>query len=353
MIWLTWRQFRPQALVAVFALAVVAVTLAVTGPHIVHLYDTSVALCQAHRDCSTATDAFLKYDHLLQAGLNSVVLVVPGLVGIFWGAPLVARELETGTFRLAWTQSVTRERWQAVKLVALGLVSMAVAGLLSLMVTWWSSPFDRVTMNRFTPAMFGQRGLAPIGYAALAFVVGVAAGVLIRRTVPAMATTLVAFVAARLAVAFWLRPHFAAPAHRDVALDLGSVGGVGHLGGGPVALILNPPNIPNAWIYSSQIADRTGHPLTAQLLASTCPGIGTGGPPPVGGSSPSPGPVAAGAQQAFQDCVARVGTTFHEVVAYQPANRYWAFQWYELAICLGAALALGGFCFWWIRRRLT
>ncbi len=73
----------------------------------------------------------------------AVLYVVPALIGIFWGAPLVARELETGTFRLAWNQSVTRTRWLAVKLGLIGLASMAAAGLFSLMVTWWSSPIDQ------------------------------------------------------------------------------------------------------------------------------------------------------------------------------------------------------------------
>ena len=108
------------------------------------------------------------------------MIVVPGVIGVFWGAPLVARELETGTYRLAWTQSVTRARWIAVKLGVVGLASMAAAGLLSLMVTWWSSPIDRVNMTLYTS--FDQRGIVPIGYAAFAFALGVLAGVLIRRT---------------------------------------------------------------------------------------------------------------------------------------------------------------------------
>ena len=87
----------------------------------------------------------------LRTWLGVLVIVVPGIIGIFWGAPLVARELETGTFRLAWTQSVTRTRWLAVKLAVVGLASMAVAGLLSLMVTWWASPLDRVNVEPVLP----------------------------------------------------------------------------------------------------------------------------------------------------------------------------------------------------------
>jgi len=88
------------------------------------------------------------------------------------GSTLVARELETGTYRLAWTQSVTRTRWLAVKLGVVGLASMVVAGLFSLMVTWWFSPIDRVNMTVF--ATFDQRNIVAVGYAAFAFALGAA-----------------------------------------------------------------------------------------------------------------------------------------------------------------------------------
>ena len=68
--------------------------------------------------------------------------LAPALIGLFWGAPLIARELETGTYRLAWNQSVTRSRWTLAKLGIGGLASVAVAGLLSLMITWWASPIN-------------------------------------------------------------------------------------------------------------------------------------------------------------------------------------------------------------------
>lgn len=196
MIRLTLRQFRIQAVVGVGAVAIVAVIVAVTGPHLVHVYDTSVATCTAHGDCPTAISAFSQDDHALQILLGALVVVVPGLIGIFWGAPLVAREFEAGTFRLAWTQSVTRTRWLAVKLGVVGLASMVVAGLLSLMLTWWSSPLDRVNMNVF--GTFDQRDVVAVGYAAFAFALGATIGTLIRRTLPAMAITLVVFVAGRL-----------------------------------------------------------------------------------------------------------------------------------------------------------
>ena len=203
MTWLTWRQFRAQAIVAAAALAVVAIAQAVTGPHLAHLFASSgVATCQAHGTCGTDVTAFM--DQLKSAGdtvvfflSNALLGVTPALIGIFWGAPLIAREIEAGTFRLAWSQSVTRLRWLAVKLGLIGLASMATVALLSFMVTWWASPIDRANglpdgrngttgLNHFSPELFLARGIAPIGYAAFAFALGVTAGLLLRRTVPAM-----------------------------------------------------------------------------------------------------------------------------------------------------------------------
>ena len=170
MIRFTALQFRAQAAVAFIALVIAAVVLAITGPHLLHIYDTVVATCAAHGDCSSVDSNFVKLDHGLQIALNILIIVVPGIIGLFWGAPLVAHELEARTFRLAWTQSVTRTRWVAVKIACVGLASMAVAGLLSLMLTWWASPIDRVNLNVF--GTFDQRDIVPIGYAAFAFVLG-------------------------------------------------------------------------------------------------------------------------------------------------------------------------------------
>jgi hypothetical protein len=349
MTWLAWRQFRTQAAVAFGALLVVAVTLAITGPHLVHVYDTSVARCAANRGLpGICLNPVVTTYPLLQL-LGTVLAVAPGLIGVFWGAPLVARELETGTYRLAWTQSVTRNRWLAVKLGVVGLASMAVAGLFSLMVTWWSSPIDRVNMNRFGSGLFGERGIVPIGYAAFAFVLGVVAGVVIRRTLPAMVATIVAFLAVRMTMTYWVRPHLMAPVHRALALNPATTGFGSN--GGPQTLFPNDPNLPNAWIYPTQIVDKAGHSLPAQFVANACPNLGAGGLPPGGQHFRTQAP--AGVQHALQVCVEKVGATFHEAVTYQPANRYWAFQWYELAIFLGLAVILAGVCIWWVRRRLA
>jgi hypothetical protein len=356
MIRLAWRQFRTQAVVTFGALAVVAVVFAITGPSLVHIYDTSVAACRANRGAgegcvNPVVDKFRN----LQAAGPALLLVAPALVGIFWGAPLVARELETGTFRLAFTQSVTRTRWFAVKVGVVGLSSIALAGLLSLVVTWWSSPIDLVNANRFSGDVFDVRGIVPIGYAAFAFALGVTAGMLTRRTVPAMATTMVAFVAARLAITFWVRPHLMAPARAILSLS-GATSGVG-IGSGPSgpALVAFSPDIPNAWVYSSTIVDNQGRPPGAQYLETACPnlpGVRAAPPVPAGGSGrPTKAPEAVQAE--FHACMAKAAATYHEVVTYQPANRYWDLQALETAIFLAIAGALVGVCVWWIRHRVA
>ncbi len=357
----TWLQFRTQAMVGFGGLLVVAVVLAVTGPHLLHLFDANVATCAAHDDCSFAVSSFLQNDHGLQIGLDVLVVVVPAIIGVFWGAPLVARELETGTYRLAWTQSVTRTRWLAVKLGVVGLAGMVVAGLLSLAVTWWSSPIDRANLGVFSS--FDQRDLVPVGYAAFAFALGATAGILIRRTVPAMAATLVVFVTTRLLVNHFVRPELlVAPQQHAYSLALGStISGYGGVNGSQASLFPGSPNIPNAWIVSTDIVDKAGHPLTAGVVSRTCPQLATvlGGPGPAagvqlkGGGASAVGPAPAAANQALQNCVSKVGATYHELVTYQPSGHYWPLQWSELAIYLGAALVLGGICLWRIRRSLS
>jgi ABC-2 family transporter protein len=330
MIWVTWRQFRAPTVVAAGALAALAIAFAVTGPQLAHLFDTTVLTCRAHGDCESAISSFTGQDDILQKISGFLMQVVPALIGIFWGAPLIARELEAGTHRLAWTQSVTRGRWLVVKLGLVGLASMAAAGLLSLMVTWWSSPFDQISMNRLDPSIFGQRGIAPVGYAAFAFALGVTAGVLIRRTVPAMAATFAVFAAVQVAFALRLRAHLIAPLRLASPLNLASVNTLGIRSPGNSLVIGVNPSLPGAWIYSSQVTTAAGRTSL--------------------GSSPQ----ACGPNSPFRACIAAVSRMhLRQVVIYQPASRFWAFQWYETAIYLALALALAGFCIWWVRRRLS
>jgi hypothetical protein len=322
--WLAWRQARAQAAVALAAAVAVAAAAVAAG----------------------------RGDGTARLWLSVLVVVIPGLLGVFWGAPLVAGELESGTFRLAWTQDVSRVRWLALRLTVTGLASMSVAGLVSWIVTWWAGPFDRAGLNQF--GTFDSRDIVPVGYAAFAFALGVLVGTMTRRAVPAMAATLVVFTAARLAFRLLARPLLLPPVTVALPLDPASTG-YGAAGFLPLmpAPSLQPaaPGIPNSWITSIAVAGRKGNGLTGSELASLCPGLGhgtAGGAPGAGG--PAHVPVPQGAVTATQACVARLAATYHEVVTYQPATRYWALQWFELGIFLAAALLLAGACAWRVRR---
>jgi hypothetical protein len=354
MIRLAWRQFRTQAILAFATLVVVAVVLAITGSNLTNLYNTTVANCQAQHDCSTAIPSFLGSDSQLQSALDILVVAVPALLGVFWGAPLIARELEAGTQRLAWTQSVTRARWLIITIAVAGLCSLIVAALLSLMVTWWFSPIDRVNLTIF--ASFDQRDIVPIGYTAFAFALGVMSGALLRRTVPAMATTLVGFIAVRLAVYEWVRPNLMAPLHMTVSdAVFGSITSGLHTSVTQAQLTKAQAGLPpNAWLLSGQTINAAGHVIGQSGLVNgginflsgaggyslTIQGAGTcrdvsAGPPA------NPGVL-------IQKCVEQLH--LRDVLTYQPSSRYWPFQGVELAIFVALALVCVAVCFWWVRR---
>ncbi len=345
MIWLTWRQFRAQAITAAAALAAFAVLLGVTGPRLAHLYAVS-GIGSCHGTCRFAADQFLaqldggSYWVVYLLGVV-VILITPVIIGSFWGAPLIAREYETGTYHLAWTQSISHSRWLAVKLALTGLAAMAVTEGLSLMQAWWAAPIgraaglgsggDRIGMGRYSALVFATHGITPLGYAAFTFALGVTAGVLIRRAVPAMAVTLAIFAALQLAMPLWIRPHLFSPDHttvalmstRDITFQTGSQGTFAITTGGLASQ-------PGAWVISSGAVNAAGHPV-GTAPAACLPTVVNGG------------------SSSALNCLASHGVRI--AVTYQPAGRYWAFQWAETGIFLVLALALAGCCFWRLQRR--
>jgi hypothetical protein len=347
MIRFAWLQSRTQTLIATAALSVVAAAAAITGVHLSHLYSSLVAHC--HGDCGVATGQFLSHDSFLQNALTLLMRITPALLGIFWGAPLLTREFETGTYRLAWTQSVSRSRWLATRLTLVGLATLAIAGLLSFTVTWWFRAIDTVGTNQYS--VFDGRDIAPIGYALFAVTLGAATGAVIRRTVPAMATTLAVFVFVRVAILEWVRPHLLAPLHKSVSLLSADQLGFASSNGSSLALVARAPAPPNAWALSSQLVTNSGQPVSAAantaFLRQYCPTIAL---PPTG-PTPGQGVARTGDATAFEACRNEAAHMFHLVATYQPASRYWTFQWLETGIFLALALAASAACYWWVTQR--
>ncbi|GAA3385662.1 ABC transporter permease subunit [Cryptosporangium minutisporangium] len=320
MIWLSWRQFRGQALAAGIVLGALAVTLVVVGYQI-----RNSAFVRCESDCGGLAapfqDRFANRLYFLDAGL----LALPAVIGAFWGAPLVAREVEAGTHRLVWNQSVTRRRWLLVKLLVVGVASAVVAGLFSALLTWAASPYDAVAGDRFTALLFGTRNLAPAGYPLFAFVLGAALGLLLRRTLPAMALTVVLVVVAQIVVPTLVRPQLRTPVTTSVPMTAEAIANLRFLG---TDAEISGISIPGAMVVStSKLLGPDGDVVDLAPYRSCV------------SRSPESAPACLEALD------------LHVRVAHHPADRYWTFQWLELGLLVGVAGLLAGLALWSVRRR--
>jgi ABC-type transport system involved in multi-copper enzyme maturation permease subunit len=343
MTWVAWRQFRTQAVTALVLLGAVALTLALTRPGLVSSFQ-NVLHCKGTNACTAARIEFVAKDSVLRHLMNALALAVPALIGVFWGAPLVAREFETGSFRLAWTQSATRSRWMLVKLGVVGTASMLAAGLFSLAVTWWSSLFDQLQNSPFQ--QYDSRGIVLIGYAAFAFTLGVAFGLILRRTLPAMAATFFVYFAVHISFSTWIRYHLLSPLSTTSPFQWTVFG-----------YQIGPPS-PADWALETEVVTPSGRALGQlgqsggsfegfQTHAGTLIFQGVGVcHVKVPAASLRSGNISQAVQQA---CV----SSFHlrQVTTFQPASRYWTFQWMELGLFIGLALLLASASVSWVRRR--
>ena len=326
--WVTWRQHRASlAGVAVF-LGALAVALWLAGRQLHSAHTAAIAAC--HPASSLAcpgmviafdgTNGFLANGFILQA--------VPVLIGAFAGAPVLARELETGTFRYAWTQGFGRWRWTLAKLVPLGVVLAAAAGAFSLLLNWYYQPYfdagnqavSLTELTPFSPGLFDLRGIGFAAWTLAAFAIGALAGMLIRRVVPAIVATLAAYVALAFAAGGWLRPAYMTPA---------------------VTSNLNVPA--SAWILSQWWTKGgtfafAGFPSDS-LINRFCP---AGPPGPVG-------PHGKPKVVAIAQCLTPHGYT--QWTSYHPASQFWPFQWIEGGWLLALSVLLIAATVWLVRRR--
>jgi ABC-2 family transporter protein len=352
MTWLVWRQHRAQALFALLALAALAAFLVPTGLQMHSAFERAglddclpatarVEFVQqgvgdnadvASKQVRTCHDLAERFAERFGGSLGSVAVLLPFLpllAGLFWGAPLVAREVEHGTHRLVWTQGVSRLRWATVKF---GLVcggAMVAAACYALLVTWWRAPLDQATGERFGPFVFGLVGLAPLGYTLFALALGVFAGALTHRRLAAMAITLVGFLAVRLPVESWVRPRFLAPLERTF----------------PVAGIEAPNPLGGDWILRAGVYDAQGTRLSGGTSGATFGGDSAQavcGTPP--GEPPDP---------LLEQCLDHFGPGAYNLELLQPAERFWLFQGIETALFIALAVLLLLAAIHWIRRRIS
>jgi hypothetical protein len=291
MIWVSWRQHRGQAVGCLAVLAALAVYAVIesTSMRTVFSHD-GLAACLARSQgttCPAGVTAFMnEFSSAVNIAFWSVALIVPGLIGVLVGAPLIARELEFGTWRLAWSQTVPRSRWLAVKLALVtgGLIILGAA--MTAVITWYRAPMDQLT-GRFQHNAYDFEGLVLTAYILCAFGFAVLAGLLIRRSILAMVAAFIPWLAIRLVVEFVFRDHFLAPLTTTVNCTHGCGYGIGF--------------VPQA----------TGR---------------------------------------VSDLVLNISGN---VVTYQPADRFWTFQFIEAGIFVALTAAALGTTIWLLHRRAT
>jgi hypothetical protein len=326
MAWVTWRQHRLALAGVATLLGALAVPLWIVGIQLHHAY-AAATTCRPATSiaCGVLIGRFDGMDNVASYGY--VLQPVPALIGAFVGAPVLARELETGTFRYAWAQGFGRWRWALAKLVALGVVVAAAAGALSVLISWYYQPYlatgnQALSLSEWSPlagGLFDLRGVGLAAWTLAAFAIGGLAGMLVRRVVPAIVATLAGYAGLAFAAGLFLRQRYGTPL---VTSNPGTWVSPG-----------------SAWVISQQWTTRGGQPVSRSVLGhvlqAAAPRLaGKGGVPKALGSV---------------EYLVQHGYTLW--TSYQPASRFWPFQWIEGGWLLALSVLLMAATVWLVRRR--
>ncbi|MFE9747378.1 ABC transporter permease subunit [Saccharothrix saharensis] len=322
MSWLIWRQHRTEVCVLGLLVGLFGIALLVLGTQAHDLFPGGPARCAGQSGVDDAcTAAFRRLDegYGYVENLLAAFYLVPVVIGAFLGAPLLARELEDGTWQLAWTQAVPRTRWLAAKLAALAGITVTLTGTFTAVLTWFRQPFD-AWEGRFQYDAFDLQGLVPPAYALFAFGAATTAGAILRRSLPAFGVAFGAFLVTRMSVALLARPAYATPLTTTNPIPVG----------GTDAEHRPAPGFAD-WTIDRGYADTTGRRLSSTEYYD----------------------LEAAANQA--------GTNLNQFLhargiqqfkVYHPADRFWTFQLIEATLFLAVAAALIAVVVWRVRRRL-
>jgi hypothetical protein len=324
--WITWRQHRAALAALVAVLGAAGLYLHITGLDLRH----EVA---AYGEMFTANGT----GKMEMTPTAALFQVLPALIGAFVGAPVLARELETGTYRYTWTQGFGRERWATAKLAQIAVAVTLIAGAFGFLFSWCYEPIIGVHQG-LSPLMaitFDLRGVAFAAWALVAFAIGVLAGILIRRVIPAMFATLAAWSGLAVVTGAFLRPHYETP------------------------LVTRGFNLPSAAWVISQRWTLYGKPVSLTTVSQVLQKIGARevapgvfGPTSGSASGPTSGNSAAlgpgGAWRSAPAYLSHHG--FTQLTSYQPASRFWPFQWIEGGWLLALSVLLIAVTIWLVRR---
>ncbi len=326
MIWTTWRQHRVEAFVGLAILGALAAAMLVVGS-IARDRARTLGVPGCTGDCGDALGRLHEDFHSIPPFITALV-AVPLLAGMFWAAPLVSREYEAGTHRLAWTQSVSPRRWVTAKIALIfGAVAVAAA-IFGTVATWTLDPLSPAFGGRFNSTWYEVQGVVPVACILFALAVGVAASALIRRTIPAMAITLIVYAAARIPM-HWIRWQLAPLTTRTHTVPLANL--LANPTGAPRDLAAS--TVPSgAWLHNITITAPNGHQLQANsgnfgVLRDYCPNL-------------QPDATRNGVLNPAA-CAARIrGLRLHEKITYQPASHFWLIQTLESVAFFGLTALL-------------
>ncbi|MGW6058832.1 ABC transporter permease [Streptomyces sp. NPDC055189] len=191
--WLVWRQHR-----AAFWTIIGATLLGVLAMVVLRgqMMDYLSTLEPTQKKPGGLPPEFETYGNLI-ADFGGYLSWFPVLAGVLLGAPFIAGDMETGTAKLVTSQSVSRRRWLATKLAMPAALVALSTGVLAAVFSWWWNPVKGfVTQVEWTAgSVFDITGPMAVAYALLTFTVGVAVGLLLRRTLVSMVVTLGVVVA--------------------------------------------------------------------------------------------------------------------------------------------------------------
>ena len=314
--WITWRQHRVALAGVIALLGGISVFFLFHGLAMHHDY-TAIGLGSCGdingQSCEPLLELFSnKYNSWAQF-LPRFLEFIPCLIGMFIGAPLVARELESGTFRFLWTQGSNRGRWIVTELAILGATLTVTALGFSAVFSWWFGPWESIMGRMVGGQAYEVAGVVFAARTLFAFMLGAMLGALIRRTVPAMAATGAIWLAVTWPTVIYLRPLIQKPvtARDDTSLQIST-----------------------SWTLSAWRQDPAGHRLSQSQLAAVVQRARLDG---------------VTSDKSFIDWLNQRGYT--SWVSYQPDSRFWHFQTIEAGTYTFIALLLAGVTIWFVRRR--
>jgi hypothetical protein len=321
MIWVGWRQQRVETLIAAALVAVLAAVAIPTGVHMASVYaHEGLAACTGTANqvtCSNAVSSFL----IRFTGLNVLFTwsaLLPALAALLFAAPFVL-DLDNATYRLYWTQSITRRRWIVTKLTLAVAASVAVAVCLVVLATWLRAPLDHLN-GRMSASVYDSEGIVPLAYALFVLGVAVAIGAVWRRTVPALLVAFVVYVVGRAFMDSWLRQRLLSPVKTTW---LASRSG---------------PNLNQALVIDQFVSDKHGHQLA-------------GPPGHAGPCIESSGPLGTHTSVCVQPHA--FGAHVYMTAVYQPASRFWELQGVEFGLVAGVGILLILAAAWWTQKRIA